>query len=1005
MMGLSSMGYGGGGNSSTSNLSASAPPFTVDRLNPNPNSNPLLHYSDYGAEPFPQSSHYPIGADASIDSSEMISDDYRFSASASVRNSGYGGDVKPYYSPYAASLVGEDGVLGEDEGSRYNVGGRSRGLSVAPQHDYARSLFDLEYGTRWVDGLGFDDGKRGKRSEVDGKFLSEKLFVGGSNGYGNQLYHGGCDSENRNQFKEDSGILYKNLHQVPDREVYTGSSSTGYMEDKSCLEQQFGFFHYDSCKTLVTTSGPPYPEPYPPLASCATEKNLPNYKNLSSPYENCVRHVDAPYHGRVSVGRSSPTVVIRPPPASRLDSGQGNASRKPAGSENAAGVNIMDSDYSNPSKPDDSGLKPLFKSKDVPFETSPFKFFKQGNVSSANVKVLSRPPTTEDTSDSEAMLGSQLSHVNVSSGFSKTGDDIQAVDSTEEPSDFMDHHSTAVDSPCWKGAPSSPFSVFDIESGNCDLVKVNLVEQYGFGHGEHPSLQSIDSNRVFSEKVDCNMGNENERGINGMKLGFEKTLEAICSTSEQTLLDCIADRVWIPPATRSNGAEFSGGCAGMAVNDVSEGASVAVLAAEKVLASPASQEDPIERSVVPDPRLDVSSIVKSMHSLSELLRFHISSDICPIGAENAEILEHAISNLSSCLSKNDVQVLSTNNPELKDLSGETSLRETCCGDTISRGPRTKGEVSNSCTEPGTKCDVSNSCTDPGKKISPIVSTLRDDFHINRDDDMAKAIKKVLEQNFEIDEDMHSQALLFKNLWLEAEAKLCSISYKARFERMKAQMAGVKLKAPKEDGDVAEMASELCISPDSVIMSVLAPESHVEALPKPASLEASASGASGRLNCIESSVLARLSILKSREDNLNPVYTEEQQRPEIVDSKRADSITARFNILKSREESSKLVGVDKGNPPRAIPDEKHFWPLVRGQLVDAGGGKFDSYFQHAAGYESPVEYSGSVTINAASHLMKSGSRTIRETLINPGWRDSLSSSEWEHVLKEDFSLQN
>ena len=177
MMGLSSMGYGVGGNSSTSNLSASAPPFTVDRLNPNPNSNPLLHYSDYGAEPFPQLS--------ATDSNDMISDDYRFSASVSVHNSGYGGDVKPYYSPYVTSLTGEDRVLGGDEGSRYNVG-----RSVAPQHDYARSLFDLEYGPRWVGGLGFDDGKRAKRSEFDGKFLPEKLFVGGSHGYENQLYHG-----------------------------------------------------------------------------------------------------------------------------------------------------------------------------------------------------------------------------------------------------------------------------------------------------------------------------------------------------------------------------------------------------------------------------------------------------------------------------------------------------------------------------------------------------------------------------------------------------------------------------------------------------------------------------------------------------------------------------------------------------------------------------------------------------------------------------------------------
>lgn len=51
----------------------------------------------------------------------------------------------------------------------------------------------------------------------------------------------------------------------------------------------------------------------------------------------------------------------------------------------------------------------------------------------------------------------------------------------------------------------------------------------------------------------------------------------------------------------------------------------------------------------------------------------------------------------------------------------------------------------------------------------------------------QAIKKVLNENFLCDEAMPPLALLFKNLWLEAEAKLCSLSYKARFDRMKIEM--------------------------------------------------------------------------------------------------------------------------------------------------------------------------------------------------------------------------
>lgn len=58
----------------------------------------------------------------------------------------------------------------------------------------------------------------------------------------------------------------------------------------------------------------------------------------------------------------------------------------------------------------------------------------------------------------------------------------------------------------------------------------------------------------------------------------------------------------------------------------------------------------------------------------------------------------------------------------------------------------------------------------------------------------QAIKKVLEENFQLDEEMNSRTLLFKSLWLDAEAKLCSASYKARFHRMKMQMEEIKLKA-------------------------------------------------------------------------------------------------------------------------------------------------------------------------------------------------------------------
>lgn len=222
-------------------------------------------------------------------------------------------------------------------------------------------------------------------------------------------------------------------------------------------------------------------------------------------------------------------------------------------------------------------------------------------------------------------------------------------------------------------------------------------------------------------------------------------------------------------------------------------------------------------------------------------------------------------------------------------------------------------------------------------------------------------------------------------------------------------------------DFAEMTSEQCMSPDPITLSELAPEARGGTYPKPTSPNNSTSGMSRHADDIEASVLARLNILKRREIP-KPINTEEQQKSEMVAGKHADSIMARFNILKSREENSKLISMDEEKPLQVVNDEfageKYFRPRIRGQSEDdaldvapqpdflcaAGslsGGKFDSYFERA-GYESPIDYGISVANDPSIHLVKSGSRTMNEN--NLGWRDS-SSSEWEHVLKEDFSWKN
>ena len=53
-------------------------------------------------------------------------------------------------------------------------------------------------------------------------------------------------------------------------------------------------------------------------------------------------------------------------------------------------------------------------------------------------------------------------------------------------------------------------------------------------------------------------------------------------------------------------------------------------------------------------------------------------------------------------------------------------------------------------------------------------------------------EKALEGHYELDEEENPQVLFYKNLWLEAEAALCSMKYKACVLGMKSEMGQVKM---------------------------------------------------------------------------------------------------------------------------------------------------------------------------------------------------------------------
>ncbi|KAL6509212.1 hypothetical protein OROGR_022522 [Orobanche gracilis] len=976
MMSLGPMGSGAGGNSSssTSNLSALAPPFTVDRLNPKPNSNPSLHYSDplYMAEPYSQGWSYAspsapipkLAFESTGITNVPSSEDYRTispptSTHWSSLNSGtkasasafaYGGsEVKHYYSPYVPPLVGgEDSLLVKDGESHYDVG-PVLGPSLKSQIDYTLNLWDVNYGAPWVDNMGFDDGKLSKREEVDGSSF-EKVKLGGSgpHSYGNQLSEGGfCTEKNKKNSTEDSGVSYKNLNHASDGEIHTGSASVLQTKDKSCHEHNLGFVPYDSNQTCISEYISTYPGPY-----------YKNFSNEQNSFEKSFKHVDKPFIGPVSAVMSSPTVVIRPPPATNGKSGQRAFSGKLARFENVESTEFCS--------------KPNSQIKEGSFQTNLFNLPKQGNglISSSELEspLDLRVPLDHKM---KARFESQLPEVNILGGFNMACDssNVQAVNSTDN---------VQVDSPCWKGASSlTQFSLMDMEASNLNHAKKNMDTYYGVDLEKHEkNLHSvIDSDQGFPQKAD-----ERSKSIEKNECG------AICSTKEHSLFGGVKG-IKTGNDTKSSKTECL----------ISEGA-VAVHTAEKVLASPASQEDAAEHTMLPDRKLNMPTVLRAMHNLSELLLFHLSSDVCFLEKENTETIENIVHNLSSCLNYNAnvaSKKLEPNSAAVSHASDKSPKLHHVV--TTLGSPRHMHEEEKEYRFPGKKDEK-----------SPILSSLGDDLDITRDDDMTKAIKKVLEENLHINEEKNSRAFFYRNLWLDAEAKLCSISYKARFDRMKLQMEQINMKAPQAIDDTEEIISEICNT-----ASELGLNGHDGPILK-STIQNLPFSLSGPPDGVESSVIARFNISKSREENMKPINTaDEQQKPKMVDNyEHGDPVMTRFNILKSHEKSAKLISTDEGIQSKMIAGgfSSSDWcvgpcimslPEVGNFNVGPEVGMFGPYAR-GAGYETLEAFHLSVT-NDPVICSFTNSRMMMEH-SSLGRRDS-SSSNCEHVMKDDLSWKN
>ncbi|KAL2558870.1 uncharacterized protein Fot_03609 [Forsythia ovata] len=353
------------------------------------------------------------------------------------------------------------------------------------------------------------------------------------------MTEGGHNIEYGNKPKEHSGISYGKFNHASKRESHAESLNSGHMDDRPRMEQYLGFTPYESSRTHIAASCSTYPKSHPLAPPLEVPKNSFNCPNLYQPYEKCGQPLDSSVSGIISVTRSSPTVVIRPPPAGNSSLPQNSVACKTADLNDIAIVHSKESDGCYP-----SNLKYLnSEGRGDPFSTSQSEFCRQGNdqisLASSSVEELSSPLLSKDTLDNsvKARCVSNLPDLNVLDRFAVATNGAQGVNSTQNFSDCIDHQNPAVDSPCWKGAPASHFLPFDdVDAGKSNHSKEKLDECYGFDHEEHQTLLSFNDSVTTASQKPCERSKHNNNGCarEGMPLSSKTAPYANCPAREQS---------------------------------------------------------------------------------------------------------------------------------------------------------------------------------------------------------------------------------------------------------------------------------------------------------------------------------------------------------------------------------------------------------------------------------------------------------------------------------------
>ncbi|XP_068650543.1 uncharacterized protein [Aristolochia californica] len=1030
-------GLGSFGTGSSSTLSPLAPPFTVDRpsskLNPGLTVQAPRAFGDFADFP-PNSSadnwlhlHPP----ASVSDTESIG--YGYSSSHPPRT--HLPSVNPAHVLSYDSEVVATNLLGpETYYPPFQVP-----TETSPAVDFSSKLSGFGYASKWAGS--WSGTFEGERKDVDSRLQwqergAKAIFTN----YGTPVSQGGFSPMALAESEEAPGITQEGSFNPFAKTVQLGPRGVGsewvdfrFSEDNSsCFRPWNGI--------TVTCSDSAIHEPHLPMVGSVSFLNArDHFEPQTSSYARSYSQVDS---GAMKPTNSSPEYML--PATSSLLAECSHSYLEKVGEALSKPVAYTDEVHTYKSKED--SLTFVSGNNEACIQISDLKKNYSSDEHGPKQINLTLDFSNNAQKGKHELENSALIHPN---SFTFTSGVVCHNDSAQTSSETSDQINHAVDSPCWKGLPTSQHSPFAVAFTVPHVPPIKDVPV----SCAPPSRKLIDESEIASSpKLYGSLGFQghvNNEGCsptslpNPSSVNFFPTSEYKSTAADKIRSDYFSSQFENMMQSSGGGQDtgndsvlFGNTKCGLetseevpsstkkdvVASDLFNGVEGHLSFSDEHVSNKTSSRvricDEISKLIgafdaaksCPALKVDAQVLVKMLHNLSELLLSGHFWDIKSLQEPDYETLDQVINNLSTF-----ALVRKVSEPFL-ELGGSYSVRkspkQSHQGNFIGKYPAARSGY-DSCRDNPQKSSHVSPTSD--KKVNDFQGTFFESkADSQKDIGISQALKKALRESVCDQEETSPRTILYKNLWIQAEAAICHMKYEVQLERMKMVMEGSHYSPAKGTSMCME---KLSAANDFQYESTILGSSdekkpsesiiHHDYCRQNSVLRESTHEASmnNGVTDVDSSVLARLRILKSRnEDRSSPndVGMQQISKPENNQDNGCVHETVLPQSCSGRKPTTGMV--DGTVPASPCFETKQDVGTTNDPLRDLQ--KLVIHHAFGNGMSSQSFFSGVEDENVASGKNSNSPQdttagNMCQLLISGS---NSSGSDWEHILKEDVSWQ-